>query len=1039
MIAMKEKKRNIVEWAMHYRQIVILLTCCLMAVGIFGLSEMKKNEFPDFTVRQGIVAAVCPGYTAAEIEEQVTKPLEDYIFSYKEVRKDKTHSTSKDGMVIIQVQLNDDLNNKDEFWSKFKHGINDFKAQLPSSVLGVKVMDDFGDTSALLITMGSEDKTYRELDDYMDALKDRLRRIDDVGRMTVTGMQKEQISIYIDNERLSHYGLSDQTLAMTLFAKGFATTSGRVKDSCYVSPVYVSRSMNTLRDVQEMIVFSAPDGQNIRLKDVARVVKEYPVVESQITNNGKKCLLLSIEMKKGKNIVQMGEEVKAELDRFAETLPDDVTVFKITDQSRVVVDSVSTFLHELVIAICAVILVVLLLLPIRVALVAASTIPISIFISLALFYAFDIELNTVTLAALIVTLGMIVDNSIVIIDSYLEMISQGVSRWHASIKSATHFFKSIFSATLAISITFFPFLFTLSGMMYEFVKSFPWAVTLILMISLLVAELLVPFMQFYFIRKPRPAELPKDGKKKFSFLDFIQTRYDRLLDLCFKYPKTTLAVGVVSVLAGVVMMGRLPQQLLPVADRNQFAVEIYMPAGTAVEKTTLVADSLEHILRQDSRVVSVTSFKGCASPRFQSSYAPQVGGPDFAQFIVNTTGSKDTEALLDEYTPRCRSMFPEAVIRFKQLSYSEAANPIEVRLSGDDLNLLQKEAERVTALLRGVPELNLVRTDFKEPLAATRITLDEDQSTRMGISNAALEATLAMRYGSGITVGTVWEGDYDIDVVMKSNHSDSADFSDLQDELIPVAGGLANVPLRQVAKVEPSWENGQIVHRNGVRTITVMAEIERGVNALQTTAKVQRLMEANPVADGVTVTYGGEFSDTDERMPNLMTGLCVAVAIIFFILVFHFKRIGTATLLLVCLTFCLLGTALGIMIQGVDFGITCILGLVSLMGILVRNGIIMIDYAEELRREEKMCVRDAIYNSAKRRMRPIFLTSAAASMGVIPMILGGSGMWMPMGAVIFYGTLITMFFILTVIPVVYWKLLTGSTRRRVLNEKMELQ
>lgn len=1039
MIAMKEKKRNIVEWAMHYRQIVILLTCCLMAVGIFGLSEMKKNEFPDFTVRQGIVAAVCPGYTAAEIEEQVTKPLEDYIFSYKEVRKDKTHSTSKDGMVIIQVQLNDDLNNKDEFWSKFKHGINDFKAQLPSSVLGVRVMDDFGDTSAMLLTMESEDKTYRELDDYMDALKDRLRRIDDVGRMTVTGMQQEQISIYIDNERLSHYGLSDQTLAMTLFAKGFATTSGRVKDSCYVSPVYVSRSMNTLRDVQEMIVFSAPDGQNVRLKDVARVVKEYPAVESQITNNGKKCLLLSIEMKKGKDIVRMGEEVKAELDRFAETLPDDVTVFKITDQSQVVADSVSTFLHELVIAICAVILVVMLLLPMRVALVAASTIPISIFISLALFYAFDIELNTVTLAALIVTLGMIVDNSIVIIDSYLEMISQGVSRWHASIKSATHFFKSIFSATLAISITFFPFLFTLTGVMLDFVASFPWAVTIILMISLLVAELLVPFMQFYFIRKPRPDELPKDGKKKFSFLDFIQTWYDKLLDLCFKYPKTTLVVGLVSVLAGVVMMGRLPQQLLPVADRNQFAVEIYMPTGTAVEKTTIVADSLEHILRQDDRVVSVTSFKGCASPRFQTSYAPQVGGPDFAQFIVNTTGNKDTEALLDEYTPRCRAMFPEAVIRFKQLSYSEAVSPIEVRLSGDDIALLQKEAERVTALLRGVPELNLVRTDFKEPLAATRITLDEDQSTRMGISNAALEATLAMRYGSGITVGTVWEGDYDIDVVMKSNHSDSADFSDLQDELISVAGGLANVPLRQVAKVEPSWENGQIVHRNGVRTITVMAEIERGVNALQTTTKVQRLMEANPVADGVTVTYGGEFSDTDERMPNLMTGLCVAVAIIFFILVFHFKRIGTATLLLVCLTLCLLGTALGIMIQGVDFGITCILGLVSLMGILVRNGIIMIDYAEELRREEKMCVRDAIYNSAKRRMRPIFLTSAAASMGVIPMILGGSGLWMPMGAVIFYGTLITMFFILTVIPVVYWKILTGSTRRRVLNEKMELQ
>lgn len=1036
---MKEKKRNIVEWAMHYRQIVILLTCCLMAVGIFGLSEMKKNEFPDFTIRQGIVAAVCPGYTAAEIEEQVTKPLEDYIFSYKEVRKDKTHSTSKDGMVIIQVQLNDDLNNKDEFWSKFKHGINDFKSQLPQSVLGVQVMDDFGDTSALLITMESEDKTYRELNGYMDALKDRLRRIDDVGRMTVTGMQQEQISIYIDNERLSHYGLSDRTLALTLFTKGFATTSGRVKDSNYISPVYVSRSMNTLRDVQEMIVFSTPDGQNVRLKDVARVVREYPVVESYITNNGKKCLLLSVEMKKGKNIVQMGEEVKAELDRFAETLPKDVTVFKITDQSQVVADSVSTFLHELVIAICAVILVVMLLLPIRVALVAASTIPISIFISLALFYAFGIELNTVTLAALIVTLGMIVDNSIVIIDSYLEMISEGVSRWHASIKSATHFFKSIFSATLAISITFFPFLFTLTGMTGDFVASFPWAVTLILMISLLVAELLVPFMQFFFIRKPRQNELPKDGKKGFSFLDFIQSRYDRLLDLCFRYPKTTLAVGMASVVVGVGMMGKLPQQLLPVAERNQFAVEIYMPTGTAVEKTTLVADSLEHILRQDSRVVSVASFKGCASPRFQNSYAPQMGGPNFAQFIVNTTGNEDTEALLDEYTPRCRAMFPEAVIRFKQLGYSEAVSPIEVRLSGDNLALLQKEAERVTALLRTLPELNLVRTNLNEPLAATRITLDEDQSTRMGISNAALETTLAMRYGNGIPVGTVWEGDYDINVVMKSNRSDRADFSNLQDEQIPVAGGLANVPLRQVAKVEPSWENGQIARRNGVRTITVMAETERGVNALQATAKVQELMKANPVAEDVTVTYGGELSENEEQMPGIMAALYIAVAIIFFILVFHFKRIGTATLLLACLTLCLFGTALGVMIQGVSFGVTCVMGLVSLMGILVRNGIIMIDYAEELRREEKMCVRDAIYNSAKRRMRPIFLTSAAASMGVIPMILGGSGLWMPMGTVIFYGTLITMLFILTVIPIAYWKALSGSTCKRTLNEEMERQ
>lgn len=416
-----------------------------------------------------------------------------------------------------------------------------------------------------------------------------------------------------------------------------------------------------------------------------------------------------------------------------------------------------------------------------------------------------------------------------------------------------------------------------------------------------------------------------------------------------------------------------------------------------------------------------------------------MGGTNFAQFIVNSTGNKDTEALLDEYTPIYKEAFPEAVIRFKQLGYSEAVNPVEVRLSGDNLDLLQKEAERVTALLRAMPELELVRSNYNEPMAATRITLDEDESTRLGISNASLETLMAMRYGSGVPVGTVWEGDYDIPVVLKSIRSDSADADNVRDELIPVAGGLAEVPLRQVAKVEPSWEYGQIVRRNGVRTVTVMAETARGVNTMAATAKVQQLMEDNPPAEGVTLSYGGELEETEEQMPNIMSALVVAIVIIFFILVGHFKKIGTASLILCCLSLCLLGTALGVKIQGVNFSVTCVLGIVSLMGILVRNGIIMIDYAEELRKEEHLHTREAIYLSAKRRMRPIFLTSAAASMGVIPMILGGSGLWMPMGTVIFYGTLITMLFILTVIPLAYWMVLGGSTERRIARERMELE
>ncbi len=1036
---MEKKKRSAVEWAMHYRQIVILVVCCLVAFGIYSLPQMRKNEFPDFTIRQGVVVAVAPGNTAEEMVEQVTKPLENYIFSYKEVKKGKTFSKSRDGIVYIQVELNDDLNNKDEFWSKFKHGVQAFKAQLPSNVLAVQVMDDFGDTSALLITMESEDKTYRELNDYMDDLQDRLRRIPSVGRMTVSGVQKEQISVYLDNARLSRYGLNDQTLAASLFAKGFTTTGGRVRTDAYMQPVYVARSLNTVYDVQQLIVYTDPQGRNVRLKDVARVVREYPEPESYISNNGKKCIMLSVEMKKGQNIVKMGEDINEVLTDFQQTLPSEVSIFRITDQSKVVDDSVTNFLHELVIAIVAVIIVVMLLLPMRVALVAASTIPITIFISLGLFHAFWLELNTVTLAALIVTLGMIVDNSIVIIDCYLEKIGEGVSRWHASIESTQHFFKSIFSATMAISITFFPFLITTSGMIHDFLLSFPWAITLILAISLVVATLLVPFMQFYFIRKPIRQKMRPDGKPAFSFLNMLQVYYDRLLAFCFRWPKATLATGILSIVLGAFLLGKLPQQLMPYADRNQFAVEIYLPTGASVNRTAEVADSLEHILRRDPRVVSVASFKGCASPRFQTTYAPQIAGTNYAQFIVNTTGIKETVELLEEYAPRYNDYFPDARVRFKQLSYSEAVYPVEVRLSGESLDSIRVAVDTIESILRGMPELVTVQSDLSDPLQAAEIRLKEDEASRLGISNIQVETALALRYGSGIPVASVWEGDDNIPVSIKSETSDHATNEDLMNELIPVAGGLSCVPLRQVAEIVPVWKVGQIVRRNGILTATVQADLQRGENGMAVVGKVQQQLDGLSLPQGVQLAYGGDLEDSADKMPPVMNGLMVAALMIFFILVLHFHRVNIATLIFLSMALCLFGTAAGILIQGVEFSITCVLGIVSLMGIIVRNGIIMIDYAEELRETERMHVREAIWHSASRRMRPIFLTSAAASMGVIPMILGKSGLWMPMGTVICYGTLITMIFLLTVLPVAYLLLFSGSTEKRKRVNALEKQ
>ena len=1010
----------IVAMGMKYSKEVILIVCLLMIFGIFALDKMNKQEFPSFTVREGVVAAVYPGATVEQLEQEVLKPLEDFIFSYKEVNKKKTRSQVTNGTVIVFVELDDNVANTDSFWNQFKLGMQNEKMKLPSGVLAVETISDFGATSSLLITMQSDEKTYRELGQYMDRLKDMLRPIESIGSMTVYGQQNEQISVRFDPEKLQNYALSEKVVGATLMAQGFQTTGGSLRDGQYTQPIYVERAVNSVADVADMVVMSLPDGGLLRLRDVADIRREYPEASSYITNNFQPCILLSIGMKDGYNVVEMGKQVEARLEQFKADLPPSVTLFNITDQPVVVNSSVNYFLVELLIAIVAVLIVILILLPFKVALIAALTIPITIFISLGIFYAFGIELNTVTLACLIVSLGMIVDNSVVIIDDYVELISEGIDHYTATLRAGTEFFKAIFSATLAISITFFPFLMTVKGMFRDFLTYFPWGLTIVLFVSLVVAELLVPFMQYLLIKKPiykLQEEALKSGKKKFTIFSVMQKWYDSLFRLCFNWPITTIVVSVVLVGLGAWLFVGTPMQLMPIAERNQFAVEIFMPAGTSVERTTQVADSLERILSADPQVVSIASFHGCSSPRFQTTYAPQIGGPDYAQFIVNTESNQATIDVLNRYTDKYESYWPDAIIRFKQLSYSTASYPIEIRFMGDDRARLNALADTAMQVALKVPGVRNVRTSNGNALASATVMPDRVRSQRLGLNSVIMEATLAMRYSPGVPVATMWEGDYGIPVVLKTETSNLATPSELLGEPLPVLG-VGNVPLRQVASVEPRWHIGQLNHYSGMPSVSLIADVQRNVNVIDRTTALMDSLSGLHIPEGVKIEKGGEWQTTMETLPQILGGLAIAVVIIFFILLFHYADISTAIMLLLSLLLTLPGAAIGLKIQSVDLSLTCVLGLVSLMGILVRNAIVLLDYAEELRNQGQTA-RQAIFNAAERRMRPIFLTSAAATMGVLPMVMGDSALWKPMGVVIFWGTPITMIFILTVIPVAY--------------------
>ena len=999
-------------------RITFLIVGCLFVFGIYALARIPKQEFPEYTIRQGVVVGVYPGATAEEVEEQLAKPLEQFLMTYKEVKRAKTTSTSQNGMCYVMVELNDDVNDKDEVWSKVKHGLAAFKMQLPAGVAAVVTNDDFGDTSALLITLESDTRSYRELKGYMDDLSDRLRRIESVSNLRPYGVQQEQISVYADHARLAAYGIGEKTLSVALAAQGLTPLGGSVSNAETETPIHIAPSLAGEREVAEQIVWSDPEGHVLRVKDVARVVREYDDPDSYIRNNGHRCVLLSLEMQAGNNIVEYGREVDEVLHAFIEEeLPADVSVQRIADQAKVVGDSVHSFLRDLFVAMAIIIVVMMLLFPLRSAIVAALTIPMSTFISVGMMYLCGIPLNTVTLAALVVVLGMIVDNSIVVIDGYLDYLGRGHSRWFAAVESAREFFPSLLLATICICMIFYPILFTMTGMMGDFLTWFPWTITINLMVSLLLAVMVIPFLEILII----PAvHVRRDGRR--SFTDRVHDVYRRVLAWTFRHGWLTISLGAASVVVSLLIATQLKFRMVPFADRDQFAVEIYLRPDTPLERTGAVADSVYRALRADERVKSVTSFVGCSSPRFQMSYAPQIAGKNYAQFIVNTTSVGDTESILDEYADAWADRFPEAYVKFKQLDYQNVPS-LEFRFYGSDIDSLRAAADRLMARMRQMPELQWVHTDYEDPRAIAEVRLDPVTASQLGITRTVVAANMALASGD-VAVGSVWEGDYRLPVVLKRDaRLGERSLSDIGDTYVssPVPG--VSVPLRQIADVEPAWSQSKIVHRNGMRCITVTADLKRGANAMRMTSRISRMLKDEiPLPPGVETELGGAHEFDAETLPPIAAGLSISLVIIFFFILVNFRKFGITLVVMASMSLCLFGAMVGLWIADFTIGLTSVLGFITLLGMIVRNVILMYQHAEDKRKVCHWSGKLAAYDAGKRRMVPIFLTTATTAVGVVPMMLGGSTFWAPVGVTIFAGGIGSLILVVTILPVLYSKI-----------------
>lgn len=1021
---------RLIKTCLRYPTLTTVLTLMIVIVGIRSLMFMPRTEDPSITIRTGLVLAAYPGATSEQVEKQVTKTLEATIFKFQEVRKAKTFSTSRPGVAIINVELEKNVKNPDIFWAKLRHEMNVVKASaLPREVMGPVVNSDFGDTVAMLVAVSGDRYGYRELRDYVDQIQDTLRTVREVGKISTFGHQNEQIWVTSSLERMSQYFTDPLKVIGALGQRNVVQGAGSVRTDTGRIPLHTTGIFNTEDEIRKVMVGMSRTGQPVYIGDFAEVERRYQDPEFMVRFDGKPTVMISVEMQKGNNIVELGDRVTQVLEQLRPLLPPDLKMDFIANQPKVVEERISGMGHEFLIAIFCVVLVTMLLLPMRVALIAALAIPVTMLSTIGVMSTLGVQLHQVSIAALILVLGIVVDDAIVIADNYVELLDHKVPRPEAAWRAATEVLVPVLTATLTIIASFLP-LVILSGSAGEFILALPITVAVALTVSFLVAIFLTPLLCRTFIQKglhDHDAE-PIEGAKKFSALDLLQETYKKAIVHFMAHPALALGLGAGAVVLGLLLFRFVPQQFFPNAERNQFVIDLWMPQGSRIEATDGVLRRIEADLSQNKEVAHFASFVGQSAPRFYYNVNPQQPDPAYGQLIVNTHHEKTTGRTVADLQTRLARLVPEGMVIVKELQQGAVMEaPIEVRVSGEDVAQLKMLGHQIEDLLRADAHARFIHTDYYNDSALVDVNLNTELASRLGLTHTSVSRLLSGAF-DGTPVSTFWEGNRAVNILLRVDPEHRASFDDVRNTYIGSALSEGKVPLRAIADLAPAWQTSRIVRRNGVPTLTVRCFPAPGTYASALLKDTLPKIKALALPPGYRLDLGGERDNQNETFPEMVMALSIGLLAIFLILMIQFRNLSEPLVVMASIPLSLFGVVFGLVITRNAFGFTAFMGMISLCGIVVRNAIILIDFIKE-KLHEGLPLVEAATQAGERRLRPIFLTTMAAAVGVTPMILSGSKLWSPLASVLAVGLIFSMFFTLLVVPVIYVLVFTPRTKR----------
>lgn len=1001
---------NLGQWSVKNNVTVMVILTIVVLEGIFTHATISRKENPEFTVRSAMVTTVFPGASPAKVEQLVTDKLEEKIREMDEIKDVRSQSLTN--LSIIMVDIQEKYKNIPEIWQKLRNKVADAVPGLPEGTLAPMVNDEFGDVFGIVFALTGDGYTYREIKDVSDYVRNQLLKLDTVGKVERYGIQDERIFIDFSNARLAEYGFSPALLAQLLSSQNAIQPGGSAvvgTERVIISATGEFKSLDQLRKTALQIP-GRPE--SVALADIADIRRGFVDPPAALARfNQSPAIYIAVGMADGKNVMKMGEAVKKRIAEIEAELPVGLDFHILSWQPRFVGRSINEFMGNLLEAFVFVVAVVMMFAGLRTGLVVGALVPLAMMACITLMPLFKVELQKMSIASLIIALGMLVDNGVVVSENMLVRIAAGEDRFSAAGAAVKTLWKPLLSASLTTILAFLPIYIAQSDV-GEYCGSLFIVVALTLMASWLLSLTMMPLFCTRFL------------KPKFQSQSF-ETRFYRFyrgaLLLCLKAKPLFLLIVVAATLTALWGMKFVPKIFFPPNDREMFVVDFHQPYGTDIDTTVNRLKQLERFLLADEEVVSVGAFVGQAGPRWYLSLYLEDRGANYAQLVVNTKSISGMDRMVAATARYLDENFPDARHSVLKLENGPIVGaPIQIRLSGDDIQTLYGIRDKVVGAISRIPGVTNIRDDWGEWHTKLEVDVRQEHAKRAGFSSRDIALSLQMQL-SGLTATDFREGKEIIPIVLRTKEAYRKDLGKIDGLNVYSFQDGRSVPLLQVADAYPEWEPSNIRRRNQTRCMTVKVDVVGRFTSevlADVQARIQTLLSTDLLPTGYFLAYGGEAEESGDAQDSLISGIPLAFGLMVILLIAQFNALRPAIIIVLTVFPMFIGITIGLLVTRSPFGFMAILGVVSLFGILVNNAIMMIDQIETEIAEGKS-PQDAIFLSAQKRLRPILMTTTTTMIGLLPLSIQGGTLWAPLANVLIFGLAFATVLTLALCPVLY--------------------